>query len=232
MATIRYWAISGDFLDDSSGPEPYAYKDLGALAHHLWIGDAVLRSHWDFDDRFASIDAVGGVTSADPTTEFASIDWRPASFTITPGPNGRRHWATKPHFILSAKRVRAYEFPERLARAFDDDAWLHHRISDAYPVRNPTGERLPSLERREGFVYLMASEGEYKIGKAVDIERRRKRLELELQRDIEVLHAIHCDDYSQAEWDLHKRFADKRTHGEWFDLDPDDIEWFLSKERF
>ena len=104
MATIRYWAISGDFLDDSSGPEPYAYKDLGALAHHFWVGDAVLRSHWDFDDRCASIDAVGCVTGADPAVESATIDWRPASFTITPGPNGRRHWATKPHFILSAKR--------------------------------------------------------------------------------------------------------------------------------
>ncbi|MBC8363453.1 MAG: GIY-YIG nuclease family protein [Actinobacteria bacterium] len=113
----------------------------------------------------------------------------------------------------------------------DDDTWLTYRISDDYTTRNATGERLPSLEKREGFVYLMESEGEYKIGKAVDIERRRKRLVLELGREIEVLHSITSDDYSQTEWDLHQRFADKRTHGEWFALDPPDIAWIQSQER-
>ena len=231
MATVRYWAISGEFLDDALDPVTDAYGQLGALAHHLWVGDAVIHALWDFDELSARISAIGRVDAADPASGTARIDWRVADFAITPGPNGRRHWAIKPYFILDAKRARAYELPRRFAAAFDDDTWLTYRISDDYTTRNATGERLPSLEKREGFVYLMESEGEYKIGKAVDIERRRKRLVLELGREIEVLHSITSDDYSQTEWDLHQRFADKRTHGEWFALDPPDIAWIQSQER-
>jgi|TARA_B100000315_G_scaffold246425_1_gene273676 hypothetical protein len=230
-ATVRYWAISSDFLDDALDPVASEYKNLGALAHHLWVRDAVLHALWDFDERSARIGAVGRIDAVDPAEGSARIEWRVTDFPVTPGPNGRRHWATKPYFILDAKRARDYGLPEQFATAFEDDAWRGHRITDDYMTRNVTGERLPSLEKREGFVYLMESEAEYKIGKAVDIERRRKRLILDLGCEIGVLHAIASDDYSQAEWDLHQRFADKRIHGEWFALEPADIKWICAQER-
>jgi hypothetical protein len=231
METIRYWAIAGEFLDDPLDPVTGAYGELGAIAHHLWVGDAVLHARWDFDERTAHIGAIGRVEATDTANETARIEWRVADFSITPGPNGRRYWATRPYFILDAKRARAYGLPEKFSTAFEDGTWLTYRISDDYTTRNTTGPRLPSLERREGFVYLMESDGEYKIGKAVDVERRLKRLRFESGREIEVLHCIASADYSQTEWDLHQRFADKRTHGEWFALEPPDLEWILAQTR-
>jgi hypothetical protein len=71
----------------------------------------------------------------------------------------------------------------------------------------------------------------------IETERRSKtmieneRFRFESGREIEVLHCIASADYSQTEWDLHQRFADKRTHGEWFALEPPDLEWILAQTR-
>ena len=230
VATVKYWVIDAGALHEAEGDEPGQYRDLGTLAYHLAVGHGVLRAPYDTVAKKAEMDAVGRIESVDSEDGVATVDWRPADFEITPSPNGRRHWE-KRYFPLDAKRARAYELPAKFAEAFGDPDWLSHKITDGFLIRNDkTGDR-PSLQVEEGYVYLMQWEDEYKIGKAVDVERRRKRIASELDRDITVLHQIFSTDYTRAEFDLHRKYEDKCIHGEWFALDDDDVAWIMSIDR-
>ncbi len=231
VATVKYWVIDAGALHEADGDEPGQYRDLANLAYHLAVGDGVLRARYDTVAKTAHMDAVGRIESVDPEAGLATVEWRPADFEIVPGPNGRRHWEQKPYFILNAKRARAYELPSKFADAFNDPDWLGYKIVESFHIRNSQDGRLPSLDVQAGFIYLMQWEDEYKIGKAVDVERRQKRLARELDRDITELHRIFSTDYTRAESDLHRKYADKRIHGEWFALDDDDVAWLMSVDR-
>jgi hypothetical protein len=229
MASVKYWVFDPDELHEADGDEPGQYNNLGNLAHHLAVGDGVLRARYDTVAQSAHMDAIGRVEWVDPEEGSATVDWRLADFELTPGPNGRRHWE-QPYFILNAKRARAYELPSKFAQAFDDPEWLSHKIADGFLTRNAKDGK-PPLHVQEGFVYLMQWEDEYKIGKAVNVERRQKRLARELDRDITVLHRIFSTDYTRAESDLHDKYANKCLHGEWFALDAEDVAWLMSIDR-
>lgn len=84
-----------------------------------------------------------------------------------------------------------------------------------------------------GYVYLLYSlAGLYKIGKSIHPERRIRRLEVTLPFTIWAEHIFSADDYSLAERQLHRRFADKRVDGEWFSLAADDVAWIKSIQHF
>ena len=231
MTSNKYWVIDAGALQGELSGNTGHYQDLGNLAHHLWEGDGVLKVRYNSISQSAQIEALGTVITTNAGDGTASISWQSVAFNITPSPKGRRHWETKAYFILNAQRARFYELPTKFAEAFDDNMWLTRKIIDSFHHRNELGGQLPSLEVQEGFVYLMQWEDEYKIGKAVDIERRRKRLSGELNRDITVLHRIFSHDYTQTESDLHHKYADKRLHGEWFALEAEDITWLMSIDQ-
>ena len=231
MTSTKYWVIDTGALQGELSGNTGHYQDLGNLAHHLWEGDGVLKVRYNSISQSAQIEALGTVITTNAGDGTASISWQSVAFNITPSPKGRRHWETKAYFILNAQRARFYELPTKFAEAFDDNTWLTRKIHDSYYHRNELGGQLPTLDVREGFVYLMQWEHEYKIGKAVDIERRKKRLSRELNRDITVLHRIFSHDYTRAESDLHRKYASKRLHGEWFTLEAEDIAWLLSIDQ-
>ena len=225
---VKYWVIDKGVLHKAEGGKPGQYRDLANLAYHLTVGDGVLRARYDTVAMKAHMNAIGRIESVDAEAGLATVEWRTADFEIEPGPHGRRHWEQKPHFILNAKRVRSYEIPTIFAEAFGNPDWLSYKIIDAFLSRNNKDELLPTLNVQEGFVYLMKWEDEYKIGKAVNVERRQKRIERELGREITVLHRIFSNDYTKAEADLHRKYKDKCLHGEWFSLNDDDLEWLMS----
>lgn len=74
-----------------------------------------------------------------------------------------------------------------------------------------------------GVVYLLKAGPFYKIGKAIDFERRLGQIKLQLPYPVEVIHTIKTDDISGIEHYWHKRFVDKRTNGEWFVLTDSDV---------
>jgi hypothetical protein len=78
---------------------------------------------------------------------------------------------------------------------------------------------------RFGFIYLLGSEmGWYKIGLTKNLPARMKSFGLKLPFTVELLHYFPTDDTLKAENELHSLFANKRVNGEWFSLDPKDIE--------
>jgi hypothetical protein len=101
-------------------------------------------------------------------------------------------------------------------------------------------ERAEQVERKEkarvekearaklpdpGYVYVLKSQsGAYKIGRSKNPEDRVRTFGVKLPFQIEFELLIRSEYHRKLERDLHKRFADKRLEGEWFQLSPEDIE--------
>lgn len=77
---------------------------------------------------------------------------------------------------------------------------------------------------RRGFVYLFKCNDRYKIGRTKNPTKRLAKMAGAIMPfKIERLHAIPCKDACATETELHRRFADKREQGEWFNLTEEDI---------
>ena len=89
-------------------------------------------------------------------------------------------------------------------------------------------EALLQPDRPQGVVYLLQAGHYYKIGKAIDLRKRVRQIELKLPYPVEVIHSIEAFHPYKAEQHWHNRFADKRTNGEWFVLTDEDVAEFKS----
>ena len=229
--SVCVWVIDGSFLKaKSEALSNNHFSGLGNLVHHIAVGDAVLVSRFDFEQKAAQINAIGIVQKINIKQEKMIIETKPCNFLITPGANGRRHWQ-KPFFALNADRASHYEVLKYFADIFNDPKWLDIKVKDR-SSNHYSAERKPSLHVEEGYVYIWRYKNEYKIGKAVDVERRKKQVTNKTGRNTEEIHRIFSSDYSRAEARLHKRFQEKRLYGEagieWFLLDPEDVELLKS----
>jgi hypothetical protein len=85
-----------------------------------------------------------------------------------------------------------------------------------------------------GYVYLalmkVGREKRYKIGKADIVGRRARQIAVDLPEELELVHVISTDDAYGIEAYWHKRFANKRRGGEWFELVADDVRAFKRRK--
>jgi predicted DNA-binding transcriptional regulator AlpA len=75
-----------------------------------------------------------------------------------------------------------------------------------------------------GFLYLFKCQNRYKIGKSKQPNVRMKALNT-AAFPINFICSIPCADMNKAESVMHRKFADKRIHGEWFELSEKDVEY-------
>lgn len=99
-----------------------------------------------------------------------------------------------------------------------------------------SGEAIKSDESSEsgerGFVYLLKSGRYYKIGHTNSTGRRAYELALQLPERPTPVHEIATDDPRGIEAYWHKRFADRRRNGEWFELTQADVSAFRRRKSF
>lgn len=85
--------------------------------------------------------------------------------------------------------------------------------------------------RSVGFVYLQRYGQDYKIGFTMSLNKRGRQIQIELPGEIELVHSILTDDPKGVEAYWHKRFADRRTRGEWFRLTKSDVAAFRKWQK-
>jgi hypothetical protein len=104
----------------------------------------------------------------------------------------------------------------------------------ADPAEEADGADTDDENTKEGYVYIIlmkvGREKRYKIGKAVLVERRRDQIAPHLPEKEELVHVIKTDDAYGVEGYWHRRFAEKRTNGEWFSLSFQDVQAFKRRK--
>jgi uncharacterized protein YdaU (DUF1376 family) len=82
-----------------------------------------------------------------------------------------------------------------------------------------------SQEHEPGYIYLARrdSDGAIKIGSSNNVPRRIAQLKYKHRDSISLVGSFAVPDMCDAESALHKRFSNKRLHGEWFSISKEDI---------
>lgn len=123
-----------------------------------------------------------------------------------------------------AKRILEY----CLARTGYDDivALCRQIVAEARGVARDETEPVEVI----GFVYLMKSGRYYKIGRSNAAGRREYELAIQMPEKLVSVHTIRTDDPAGIEDYWHRRFANKRKNGEWFDLSTGDVKAFKRRK--
>jgi hypothetical protein len=98
----------------------------------------------------------------------------------------------------------------------------------------PKSQQLQSPEGQgqilAGFVCLIRAARFFKIGRSNAAGRRERELAIQLPEATRTVHVIRTDDPIGIEAYWHKRFAEKRKNGEWFELSATDVAAFKRRK--
>lgn len=116
-------------------------------------------------------------------------------------------------------------FGDDAIRAHNRSLWeaVLSRMDPSLAPGRPSERTRRPRRHQAGFIYVVAGNGYYKIGRSVDVPNRLRAFGLHLPFPTELVCWFAVDDTHASERSWHQAFADKRVNGEWFDLDAEDL---------
>jgi hypothetical protein len=135
----------------------------------------------------------------------------------------------------SANTFTRFGAKHELAKGVHEFCLGRPEFADILPVcESAMGVNPPREDRGApeefGFVYLMKSGRFYKVGRSNAAGRREYELAIQMPDKLTTIHTIRTDDPAGIEEYWHKRFADRRKNGEWFDLESRDVQAFKRRK--
>ncbi|AMO24691.1 hypothetical protein GCM10027034_09740 [Ramlibacter solisilvae] len=216
----KYWRLASQSKDASAIDCSGQALPIAAV-QSLRPRHGVLLAEWEPSTQLGRVRRLGIVRSIVGNGSCAAIDWAECEIGLRPNPAGRRWWTqSKPFFGFAPDVAARYGLDDLFAEHFPEFSDLTFGPApkasshDAGPSASPTG----------GYIYVVRSPHGFKIGKTVNLKQRTKLFEVKLPFKNSLEHYAWFDDYTHAERSFHRRFHHKRLEGEWFDLQPDDLE--------
>lgn len=178
-------------------------------------GHGICLASYDHGTGTGLVRAMGIVTGSEG--DRLGVTWRETSVALKPNGSGQQYWVGRPYFAFAKSVVERYRLAERFAALFP-----------TLPILPKTaGTSTPGNIGRDtesgGYVYLIKSAYGYKIGKTKNMKQRTQLFGVKLPFPIEIAGYGWFDDYSAAETEYHRRYAQKRLDGEWFKLSESDV---------
>jgi len=196
-------------------------SDLVGLILQVRPKDCIVLADWDVNAQVGKVCALGIVLAVDRERDSARTLWREVVITLRPSSNGRRYWEQAKHwFAFAPDVVCRYGLRDLHAEYFPDIAGFDIPASPppvgsaSRPSNSPTG----------GYVYVIRSKLDFKIGETIHLKARTRLFEVKLPFPISLEHYAWFDDYTRAERSLHITYQAKRLEGEWFDLNASDLQ--------
>ena len=161
------------------------------------------------EDLLAAIAGVARTIGRKPTAADLAT-WRASGRVLSAQSTYLRHFGGMKGMLRALKRWAAAD-----AERADILAMVAGIADDPEPEPRVTGA-----------VYLLRHGRLYKIGCSRMVEQRVWELQQTLPGKSKLVHIIRTDDPHGIEAYWHRRFAQKRVHGEWFSLSAEDIATF------
>jgi hypothetical protein len=196
---------------------------LGSPAAHLRPGDVLVGYSTTDEFRTCEVSTLSEIVDVDDESGSTVLDCRTVANTIVPAKRQVWRWKKFAFMPLVPSRVMAYAIPQMLAEAFEDPTWPFRKYPDNTRKAIYPDLSKPTIQPEIGSVYLMRSPEWFKIGKSLDVERRRRALSREHGMELRLIHSFLSSDYSRAELLLLNRYSAKKKQGEMFFLDDSDV---------
>lgn len=138
-----------------------------------------------------------------------------------------------PSHTRIAKMGSKGEVARKLADYCERTGGLEDVASIVLPLACPAPAEPATKARQEaalGYVYLIRAGKYYKIGRSNAVGRRERELAIQLPERAVTAHVITTDDPPGIESYWHRRFAEKRKNGEWFELSAADVGAFKRRK--
>lgn len=135
---------------------------------------------------------------------------------------------TKPNGKLFDKEdiKKLAEIVNHYMSEIDEEEIKENNLNINLAISNGThGNRGRKETEKEGYIYLLeADTGETKIGRTKELDDRIYHFTTKLPMDLKVIYYVKTNDSYALERRLHEHYAIKRTRGEWFYLNEEDIQ--------
>jgi hypothetical protein len=208
-----------------------SFTNATGIGKHVWLGKYWAR--WSDAVKEAGIAPLVRNKAIPKTTIFGELvkifrhfgrEPTRAEFDLYRSVNTGLPWYQTLLKIFGTKTQMLYEFVEWLE--------VENRFDDVIEMLPKSTASILEVGHAplEGYVYLLRSGQNFKIGRGEDVEKRIKQIKISLPDRAELIHSIRTDDPSGIEAYWHRRFEDKRANGEWFKLTTRDVAAFKKRK--